>query len=51
MKKEEIKKFVQYFLDCLPPDYYINNIINNREKYKNELIIEIDINHKISNII
>lgn len=47
MNSQEIKEFVQYFLDCLPPDQYYENILANRNIHKNNLIVEIDIDHKI----
>lgn len=50
MDTEEIKRFVQYFMNCLPQDVYFDDIVARRDKYKNNLILEISKKHKIVNI-
>lgn len=51
MSSEGVRQFVQYFFNCLPPDRYFRNILSNRDKYKNKIILEITYEHELEKII
>lgn len=48
MSKEEIFKFVGYFMNCLPPNLYVDDIMTDREKYRNHLMLQIDKSHDLT---
>lgn len=48
MDEKEIERFVGYFMNCLPPEIYYQSILNDRERFRNRLILQLGKTHDLT---
>lgn len=51
MSPAQVREFVQYFLNCLPPDAYFRQILNDRPRFRNHVILEISFERELQQIL